>query len=57
MRKYIFILLILAVGATVFSQEREYRTLLDNTDLRISGMGGPFMQFTTVAGEFGFMLE
>jgi len=56
MRKSIFILLILAVGSTVFSQEREYRTLLDNQDLRISGMGGPFMQFTSVAGEFGFMM-
>lgn len=56
MRKAIFILLILAAGTTVFSQEREYRTLLDNQDLRISGMGGPFMQFTSVAGDFGFMM-
>src|SRR5210317_2082191 len=56
MRKPIFILLILAVGTTVFSQDREYRTILDNKDLRISGMGGPFMQFTSVAGDFGFMM-
>jgi len=56
MRKSMLIFLFLSVGATVFSQEREYRTLLDNKDLRISGMGGPFMQFTTVAGEFGFMM-
>ena len=56
MRKSIFILLILAIGTTVFSQEREFQTLLDNQDLRISGMGGPFMQFTTVGGEFGFMM-
>lgn len=56
MRKSIFILLLLALGTTVFSQEREFQTLLDNQDLRISGMGGPFMQFTTVAGEFGFMM-
>jgi len=56
MKKPIIILLMLAVGTAVFSQEREYRTILDNQDLRISGMGGPFMQFTTVAGEFGFMM-
>ena len=57
MRKAIFILLILAAGTTAFSQdEREYRTILDNQDLRISGLGGPFMQFTSVAGDFGFMM-
>jgi hypothetical protein len=56
MKRSIFILLILAAGATVFSQEKEYRTILDNQDLRISGLGGPFMQFTSVAGEFGFMM-
>jgi hypothetical protein len=56
MRKTLFILLILAAGTTVFSQEREYRTILDNQDLRISGLGGPFMQFTSVAGDFGFMM-
>jgi hypothetical protein len=56
MRKTLFILLILAAGTTVFSQEREYRTILDNQNLRISGLGGPFMQFTSVAGDFGFMM-
>ncbi len=56
MKKSIFVLLLLAVGTLVFSQEREYRTILDNKDLRISGLGGPFMQFTSVAGEFGFMM-
>ena len=57
MRKAIIILLILAAGITAFSQdEREYRTILDNQDLRISGLGGPFMQFTSVAGDFGFMM-
>ena len=56
MRKSIIILFVLAFGTVAYSQEREYRTILDNKDLRISGMGGPFMQFTTVAGEFGFMM-
>jgi hypothetical protein len=56
MRKTFIILFVLALGITAYSQEREYRTILDNKDLRISGMGGPFMQFTSVAGEFGFMM-
>ena len=56
MKKCIFTLFILAISVAVFSQEKEYRTILDNQDLRISGMGGPFMQFTSVAGEFGFMM-
>jgi hypothetical protein len=56
MKKSIIILFVLALGTVANAQEREYQTLLDNKDLRISGMGGPFMQFTTVAGEFGFMM-
>jgi hypothetical protein len=56
MKNFIFIFVIFAVSTTVFSQEREYQTILDNQDLRISGMGGPLMQFTSVAGEFGHMM-
>lgn len=56
MKKSIFILFILATATTAFSQEKEFQTIFDNQDLRISGLGGPFMQFTSVAGEFGFMM-
>jgi len=56
MKKAIFVALILTTGITVFSQEKEFRTVFDNRDVRISGMGGPFMQFTSVAGEFGHMM-
>ncbi len=56
MKKIALILAVLVVSFTLFSQEREYQTILDNHDLRISGMGGPFMQFTAVAGEFGHMM-
>ena len=56
MKKIALILAVLVVSFTLFSQEREYQTILDNQDLRISGMGGPFMQFTAVAGEFGHMM-
>ena len=56
MKKTVLILLTLVMALPAFSQDREYQTILDNKDLRISGMGGPFMQFTSVAGEFGFMM-
>jgi hypothetical protein len=56
MKIVIHIGIFLTTVLTVFGQEREYRTILDNQDLRISGMGGPFMQFTSVAGEFGHMM-
>lgn len=56
MKKATFLFLILTVTIAAFSQDREYRTIFDNKDLRISGMGGPFMQFTGVAGEFGHMM-
>lgn len=56
MKKATFLAIILAVSLTAFSQEKEYQTVFDNQDLRISGLGGPFMQFTTVAGEFAHMM-
>lgn len=56
MKKVVFLGFFLAAVCTLFGQEREYRTILDNQELRISGMGGPFMQFTSVAGEFGHMM-
>ena len=55
MKKLIFLAVLLIVSLTAFSQEKEYQTIFDNQDLRISGLGGPFMQFTGVAGEFGFI--
>jgi hypothetical protein len=56
MKRAIFFGLIATAAFTLTGQDREYRTIFDNQDLRISGMGGPFMQFTTVAGEFGHMM-
>lgn len=56
MKKAIIISLMLATSISAFTQEKEFQTIFDNQDLRISGMGGPFMQFTSVAGEFGHMM-
>jgi hypothetical protein len=47
---------ILAISVVIFSQDREYQTLVDFDNVRISGLGGPFMQFTAVDGEFAHML-
>jgi hypothetical protein len=56
MKRAILLGLILTVTCALFAQNREYQTILDNKELRISGLGGPFMQFTSVAGEFGHMM-
>ena len=56
MKKVILLGTMLALSLTSLSQDKEYRTIFDNQELRISGMGGPFMQFTGVAGEFGHMM-
>jgi len=56
MKKTLVLAMILATCVSVLSQQNEYRTIFDNRDVRISGMGGPFMQFTSVAGEFGHLM-
>lgn len=56
MKKAILPGLFLLIAVATHAQDREYRTIFDNQNLRISGMGGPFMQFTAVAGDFGHMM-
>lgn len=56
MKRITVIGFILAISVVVFSQDREYQTLVDFDNVRISGLGGPFMQFTAVDGEFAHML-
>lgn len=56
MKKATVIGFILAVSVTVFSQEREYQSLVDFKEVRVSGMGSPFMQFTGINGEFAHMM-
>lgn len=56
MKKVTFTAVILTICLASFAQEKEYQTIFDNQDLRISGLGGPFMQFTGVAGEFAHMM-
>jgi hypothetical protein len=56
MKKAFILALILGTAVSAFSQDKEFQTIFDNRDVRISGLGGPFMQFTSVAGEFGHMM-
>ena len=56
MRKFTLFGLVLLITMTAWSQEKEYKTLVDFDQVRISGQGGPFMQFTAIDGEFAHML-
>jgi hypothetical protein len=56
MKRMALLPVILILSLEACPQEKEYRTIFDDKDLRISGMGGPFMQFTALAGEFGHMM-
>lgn len=56
MRKATFAGFILLISITAWSQEKEYQTIVDFDDTRISGMGGLLMQFTAVDGNFAHML-
>ena len=56
MRKATLAGLILLISITSWSQDKEYKTLVDFSDARISGMGGLMMQYTAVDGEFAYML-
>lgn len=56
MRKVALFGIILFITVTVWSQEKEYKTLVDFDQVRISGQGGPFMQFTAIDGEFAHLM-
>lgn len=56
MKKATLLGFILVFAVSTFSQDREYQSLVDFDEVRISGLGGPFMQFTAVDGEFAHML-
>ena len=48
--------LLISFSVIAQDQDREYQTLVDFNEVRISGLGGPFMQFTMVNGEFAHMM-
>ena len=56
MKKAAVIGIVLTIAITVFAQDREYQSLVDFDEVRVSGLGGPFMQFTAINGEFAHMM-
>lgn len=56
MKKLVVIGVVLLLSLKVSAQDKEYQTLIDFSEISISGMGGPFMQFTTINGEFAHMM-
>ena len=56
MKKATVIGFILIIAVTAFSQDREYQSLVDFDEIRISGLAGPFMQFTAIDGNFAHMM-
>jgi len=56
MKKITLLGIILLISFSVWSQDKEYKTLVDFDRARLSGQGGPFMQFTAVDGDFAHMM-
>jgi len=56
MKKFALLGIVLLLSITAWSQEKEYKTLVDFDQVRISGQGGPFMQFTGMDGNFAHMM-
>lgn len=56
MKKFTLLGIVLLLSITAWSQEKEYKTLVDFDQVRISGQGGPFMQFTGMDGNFAHMM-
>lgn len=56
MKKATVIGFILVITVTAFSQDREYQSLVYFDEVQISGLAGPFMQFTAIDGEFAHMM-
>ena len=55
MKKIVFLVIAFLVFAGLKGQDSEIQTLFGG-DTRISGMGGPFMSFTSINGEFAHMM-
>lgn len=56
MKKVTLLGVVLLITITAWSQDREYKTLVDFDEVRISGLGGPFMQFTAIDGDFAHFM-
>lgn len=55
MKKFVILFISILFSLSIFAQEEEIQTLFGG-DTRISGFGGPFMDFTSVNHEFAHMM-
>jgi hypothetical protein len=56
MKRLTFLILCFIVGYALHAQDDEFRTILGNKPLKISGFGGPMMTFTAVGNNFAHMM-
>ncbi|MBN2485286.1 MAG: hypothetical protein JXB34_04890 [Bacteroidales bacterium] len=56
MKKFILSIFSVCLFTLAHSQENEYQTIGDFTNIKISGFGGPVMSFTQIGGDFVHMM-
>jgi len=56
MKKLAFIMIAVLTVTISMAQDDEFQTVFGSEELSISGFGGPFMSFNTVAGNFAHMM-
>jgi hypothetical protein len=57
MKRIIFLLVAITIAVCAFSQEdEEFKSLFGNKPIRVSGFGGPIMNFSAVDGEFAHFM-
>lgn len=56
MKKLALIMFAMLTISISMAQDDDFQTIFGDDELSISGFGGPFMSFTTVAGDFAHMM-
>ncbi|NOZ45893.1 MAG: hypothetical protein GXO79_03835 [Chlorobi bacterium] len=56
MKKVISLTLILFTFIAIQAQDDDFKTIFGDEEFTISGFGGPFMSFNTIAGNFAHMM-
>ena len=56
MKKFLFILILFIEVISLNAQDKEYKTIFGSEEVSITGFGGPFMSFSSVAGQFAHMM-
>ncbi|MFC2086925.1 hypothetical protein ACFLSA_02025 [Bacteroidota bacterium] len=56
MKKLIISVLVIISSFGLYAQDYEFKTILGSDDIRLTGFGGPFMQFSQVDGKFAHFM-